>query len=119
MNINSFIKSATVAALFGASVSAFAASITISTGDIILGFQDATKSVQLDLGNVSPFLNASDGSTHLIGNVNTVLSWTGSGGTGYGASWASNSGITWGVAGKDASNFYTGFRQIGDAPLNT
>jgi len=119
MKTHQLLKSAAAAALLGLGVSAYAAGITVGTGDIILGFQDSTNSIQFDLTNISPVLNALDGSTHLIGNVNTALSYSGSGTTGYGATWASSSAISWGIAGRDATDFYTAFRQINDAPSAT
>jgi len=116
MKTSSLYKSATLVSLLGVAVSAHAAGITIGTGDIILGFQDSTNSIQFDMGNVSA-LNALNGVTTDLGfNVNTALSYSGTGTTGYGSGWASSS-VVWDVAGKDAANFYTGMAQT--APLST
>ncbi len=117
MKTNLLLKSAAVAAVLSLASQAHAAGLNIQSGDLILGFQDSSNSIEFNMANIAPVLNAMDGSTHLITNVNTALSTT-TGVAGYGASWASNSGITWGVAGKDVANFYTGFRQINDTPLS-
>lgn len=107
---NKYIASlAAAAAMLGAAASVHAAGITVNSGDLILGFQDSTNSIEFDIGSVSTLEGFTAGSTHDLGfSVNTALSYSGSGTTGYGASWASNSAIAWGVAGKDSSNFYTG-----------
>jgi len=120
MKSNLLVKFAAFAALLGAAASAHAAGITIGTGDLILGFQDSSSSnsIQFKLGNIAPVLNTANGAVTDLGvNVNTALSWTGSGTTGYGASWASTSSIAWTVVGKDASNFYGSMGQT--APAST
>jgi hypothetical protein len=115
MDNHHLVKAAVFAALLGAGASMHAAGITINSGDLVLGFQDATNSIQFDLGNVSTLnLTALNGATTDLGyNVNTALSYAGGDGraTGYGATWASTSGISWTVAGADASNFYAGMAQ--------
>lgn len=119
MKTNYTRKFAALAALLGAALSVHAANvISIGTGDLILGFQDATNSIQFKVSNVSA-LSAMDGATTDLGSfsINTALSYTGSGTTGYGAGWASNSGISWTVFGKDANNFYASMGQ--SAPVST
>jgi len=117
MKSNHLLKAAALAAFVATGVASYAAGLGGVDGDLILGFQDSTKSVEFKFG--TPNLTAYDGSTSLLGNVNTALSWTGAGGTGYGSSWSSNSGIVWGVAVNSGSTFTTGMRQTADTPLAT
>jgi hypothetical protein len=112
MKNNYLAKFAAVAALVGAAASAHAG-ITVASGDLILGFQDATNSIQFDIGSVSG-LTALNGATTDLGafNINTALSYTAvSGVVGYGSGWATNAGISWTVFGKDTSNFYASMGQ--------
>ena len=120
------VISAAIAAFVGAAASAHAAGIPYSSGDLILGFQDSANSIQFDLGNGNVDSAAAGTIGSVLGtgqtidldfNVNTALGYTGSGNTGYGSGWATNGGISWTVAGKDAANFYTGMAET--APLST
>ena len=131
MKSSLLLKSAALVALLGAAVSAHAVGITVNSGDLVLGFQDSSNSIIFDLGNQNSYLLAGDGLTHQLSyttNINTALSYSGTGTTGYGSGWASNSGIIWtaySVANQGTSNYFVGGAAQGpvvagahDAPLS-
>jgi hypothetical protein len=123
MKNNILAKFAAFAALLGVAATAHAAGITIGANDLVLGFQDASNSIQIDLTNTLSATTVQNGATVDLGsfNINTALSSPGNGGTtgaaGYGSTWASTAGISWTVFGKDTNNFYAAMGQ--SAPSST
>lgn len=112
MKTNLLIKFAAFAATLGVAVSGFGYGITIGPNDLVLGFQNASNSIQLDLTNVLPTVTALNGTTTDLGafNINTAMNSVGNGGTtgasGFGSAWASTAAISWTTFGRDANSFY-------------
>jgi len=118
MKSSLLIKSAAVVAVLGAAVSAHA-SLGYVPGDLVLGFQNASKSVEFSIGGTGTTdlasLTAQNGATFDLGNINAGLSnsTTSSGftGTGFGSTWNSDGTVSWGVAAVNGSSFITGMQQ--------
>jgi hypothetical protein len=124
MKSSLLIKSAAVVAILGAAASAHA-SLGYVPGDLILGFQNGSKSVEFSIGGSGttdlPILTADNGVTTDFGNISAGLSSTGSV-SGFGSTWNTDGTVSWGVAVvpvAGGSLFITGMQQTGNAPLNT
>jgi len=104
MKIQNFILAILAVASVTLSISTARA---YTTGDLLLGFRDSdsTNDYVVDLGPASNFLGQSLGfsETLSLGNIAGDLSSTGGSGL-FGAGWATDANLSWGVAGSLTSN---------------
>jgi hypothetical protein len=112
---NKYVNNYLWRAVIGAAIMtgcANAALVTYNPGDLLMGFYDTTgsvtKSVVVDIGNVTQFATLTSGSTLNTGNLNTDLVAT------FGSSWYTSGNVVWGIA-VSPSNTST----VGNDPAKT
>jgi hypothetical protein len=98
MKLSNYFTTALFAAA-GLAATASATTLSVGTGDLVLGFQTtgigSTNNVEIDLGAVSGYQTAFSNSQSLvIGNFNADLT------AAYGSDWNTRSDITWSFAGN-------------------